>query len=658
MRAVCIQPPLVQLNAPYPAVWYLDAWLRSRGVRSEAVDHSIALARALFSRDGLTMVFDAASKTLAGRSHPDSETARRIREYAENRDRYIATIEPLMDFLAGQDPGFAWRIAVGAGLPTGLPAGMRSAAVAGDGMGPDDARAWASAVLGDLADYISYALDPGFAITRYAERLGASAPSFGPVLDAARSSWVLSTLYRPIARALFGRIASEDGQNADEVAGAAGQCDRPDGLPAVLVLLTVPFPGCLAGAIAAAEEAHAILGDRAVIVAGGGYVSTELRFLDNPDVFDTFDYLAYDAGYGALASIIEALESGNTAQTLWQVRFRDKATGTVVAAGFDPQDNPRVATLESVAIADVHPDYAGLHSGSYLRIVDSANPMHRLWNDTPWLKYRLAYGCYWHRCAFCDTQLDYIARFAPASLESLLAAADAASSATGLYGIHFVDEAMPARHVRAFATANTSRRRPFTFWGNVRFDRSWDEKTCRAAAEGGLIAVSGGVEIATGAGLAMVDKGFGIPDLVRTLAAFKRVGILVHAYLMYGFPGQADRDMADAAEMTRVLLAEGLVDSAFWHKFVLTRHSALYGRWEKGEVPGLEPRIPASGFALNDLRFAGEEDSDKWTGVLDAALSTWAEEGRTEVPLQAFLPKGMPRPTIDALSILRAAGIR
>ncbi|MBU0926433.1 MAG: radical SAM protein [Spirochaetes bacterium] len=680
MRAICIQPPLVQLNAPYPAAWYLDAWLRSRGVDSRAVDHSIGLARRVFSREGLATVFGAARKSLLGRKHPDEETARRVRAYLDDEAAYIATIDSIAGFLSGEDPAYAYRIAAGSGLP----AGMRAEAVFGDGIGPDDARAFATATINDLSDFITYALDPGFGAVRYAERIARSAASFAPIREAARDGWTIGTFYRPMLREEFGRFAAD----AREKPGR----DEParDTEPA-LVLVSVPFPGCLTGAVAAAEEARAALGPSAVIVAGGGYVSTELRFLEDPAVFDSFDYLAYDAGFGALASILDVMR-GSPRSSLFRVRYRDGA-GRAIASGFPPDEpcllaaaaaqsrapasgpalgtvsapasgaangepgGPDYAVLERDAIARVHPDYSGLDFSRYLRVVDSPNPMHRLWNDTPWLKYRLAYGCYWKRCAFCDTQLDYIKRFMASDLDSLLGAASAAAERTGLYGIHFVDEAMPVNLARAFAGRNAERERPFTFWGNVRFDKAWTDEACAFMAERGLVAVSGGIEIATREGLAIVDKGFSVSDLVRTLAAFKRAGILVHAYLIYGFPGQSDQDIADSAEMARVLLAEGLVDSAFWHKFVLTRHSAMYASWERGERPSLEPIAPRTSFALGDLSFRGEERSERWTAPLDAALSAWADEGEPERPLSGFLPKGLPRPRLDARAALKEAGI-
>jgi hypothetical protein len=267
--------------------------------------------------------------------------------------------------------------------------------------------------------------------------------------------------------------------------------------------------------------------------------------------------------------------------------------------------------------------------------------MHVLWSDSPWLKYRLAQGCYWRRCAFCDTELEYVSRFAPAEAAPLLAAAEAAAARTGLFGLHFVDEAMPMGSLLAFARANRARARaggrPFHFWGNVRFDSSWTPDRCEYLAASGLVAVSGGIEIATEDGLEITDKGFDLAGLVRTLVAMRRAGLLVHAYLIYGFPGQSRADIVDSAEVCRQLFAAGLVDSAFWHRFVLTRHSRMYADWRSGRRPGLAPVERAWDFASNDLGFAGEDAYDEFDGPLATALESWMSGEGLERPAFAAL---------------------
>ena len=348
--------------------------------------------------------------------------------------------------------------------------------------------------------------------------------------------------------------------------------------------------------------------------------------------------------------------------------------GTVVASGFSADafgDAPaweRFRGIERAALAAVAPDYRSADFGAYLRVVDSENPMHRLWSDTPWLKYYLAHGCYWRRCSFCDTELDYVADFARADVGAVMAAATIAAERTGLYGIHFVDEALPMAALLEFARANRAkaagadvgngggiaatpgavlaRRRPFSFWGNVRFDASWTQGRCEFLAASGLVAVSAGIEIATARGLAMTDKGFDLAGLVRTLVAMRRAGLLVHAYLIYGFPGQPAADIVDSAEFCRQLFASGLVDSAFWHRFVLTRHSRMHRQWQDGGRPELKPVDRPWTFANNDLSFEGERAFDRFDAPLAASLAAWMEGAELERPASTWFGRGAPRASI------------
>jgi len=668
MQCILLQPPFTQLNAPYPAIWYLDRFLRDRGHDSHPYDSSIMCLRSIFSAVGLRAIF-AQARLVAGTKQKQQNTVvrQRIADYFRQEDDYCHSIEAICAYLSGEDPGFAYRLAVGAGIPSG----MRTEAVLGEagGIQIDDAPALATAVLNDLSDFIRGTVDSGFETVRYAERIPASASSFETILNAVNNSWILQNFYRPLLDDIFSRHPRHDSEP-------------------VLVCLSVPFPGCLAAAVMAAQCARQHYGPAAIIILGGGYVSTELRTTEDQLLFRNFDYLAYDGGYGALLSIIDHVQS-KAAKAAASAATRATPTTPAVptalygtrwldSSGLQPsvvplqnpvaEQDPDYARQfqhyrekENQAIAEIHPDYRAADFSQYLRIVDSPNPMHRLWNNTPWLKYRMAYGCYWQRCAFCDTQLHYIKHYQLTDQSRLLQAMEDAAGEHKLYGIHFVDEAMPPRLVRSLAAINRSRKRPFTFWGNIRFDKSWTAELCAEAAAGGLVAVSGGIEIASGKGLQIIDKGFTLNQLLVCLANFKQAGILVHAYLIYGFPGQSHQDIADSAEMVRVLLAEGLIDSAFWHRFILTTYSRLHGDYKAGSCKNLQPLYPSGSFAENDLGFQGEADYDPWTAVLDSALAAWADEGQTELPLRHFM-KGqqstrLPTPRVQALKLLREAGV-
>jgi radical SAM superfamily enzyme YgiQ (UPF0313 family) len=645
MKALLVQPPFAQLNSPYPAVHYLEAFLRGRGIEARSVDHSIELYRSIFSREGIAPAFEAARAKLESArpaAPPDAATIAELERYLSYEHLYLEWIDGLVDFLGGGDPSFAHRLAQAAELPQGMRA---SSFLAARGLRISEAEAplLATAMLSDLGDLVAYALDPSFATVRYGERIASSAASFAPIRDALDASPLLGSAYDEILAAEWAR-----------------QGRAPE-----LLLVSIPFPGCLLGALACARSARAAFGTRTRVVFGGGYVSTELRELRDPGIFDFCDYLSFDSAYGSLASIIE-VEAGADRGLLYKAMYRG-ADGRVVAAGFDDEgcpdragapigpsrstpcaDGARFRAEDQAAIRSVAPDYASADFGRYLRAADSENPMHRLWSDSVWLKYRLAQGCYWRRCAFCDTGLEYVSRYVPAELGPLMDAASAASERSGIRGIHFVDEAMPMKELLAFACANRARAREkgkaFHFWGNVRFDSSWTEDRCEFLAASGLIAVSGGIEIATEAGLEMTDKGFDLRGLVTTLVAMRRAGLLVHAYLIYGFPGQSRRDIVDSAEACRQLFASGLVDSAFWHRFVLTRHSRMYRERLAGKRAGLEAIERSWDFANNDLGFAGEEAFDEFDAPLAAALDLWMAGEALERPAERTLAEaGLPR---------------
>ncbi|MCE5255245.1 MAG: radical SAM protein [Spirochaetaceae bacterium] len=710
MKAILIQPPFTQLNAPYPAVHYLEAFLRRRGDSAVSFDHSIELYRGIFSSKGLAKVFadahaamdDRAAMSAKGggknkdRSRAagmDEETQRQIERYFSYERLYIEWIDGLVDFLAGSDPGMAHRLASAVELPQGART-EAFLAERGGRIDPDEARSLATQILDDLGDFITYTLDPAFGTVRYAERIASSRADFGEVRSALDSSWLMMEFYEPMLKEFW----------AARVAEAAVE-------PIDFILVTIPFPGCLIGALACARTARKAFGETGAadaqsttaqsttargtqltpsvpgapqmppiprIVFGGGYVSTELRGLRDTGIFDFCDYLSFDAGYGSITSIIDQGASG-----LYKTMVR-RADSALLVEGFPEGDSAceesgekriilqcpdydHYKRFEREATVGVFPDYQSADFGAYLRVVDSENSMHRLWSDTPWLKYSLAHGCYWHRCTFCDTQLEYVRDFATSNTGALLAAADTASARSGLTGIHFVDEAMPMAALLDFARANRARTyrerttraqsqastgihtqgKPFSFWGNVRFDSSWTQGRCEFLAASGLVAVSGGIEIATERGLEMTGKGFGLASLVRTLVAMRRAGLLVHTYLIYGFPGQGTADIVDSAEFCRQLFAAGLVDSAFWHRFVLTRHSCMYREWKDGKRPGLVPLDKPWSFANNDLSFQGESTFDRFDAPLAASLDAWMKGIDLDKPVSAWFGRAAPRTSLS-----------
>ncbi|MCL2374126.1 MAG: radical SAM protein, partial [Treponema sp.] len=372
-------------------------------------------------------------------------------------------------------------------------------------------------------------------------------------------------------------------------------------------------------------------------IAGGGYVNTELRFTHAPELANYFDYISLDRGYANLISIL-----GQNKKS--------------------PDENPQVLRLcgenfqtdvisEDEAARTVFPDYAGVDFSRYLYPVDDANPMHRLWSDGHWLKAYLAHGCYWHSCAFCDVTLDYIKKFIPVDVSALFAHLKTQAEKTGVRGVHLVDEAAPVSSLLEFALFNREAGLPLNFWGNIRFERDFCPDTAGILAAGGLVGVSAGIEVATERGFKRLGKGITLESAVRACAAFKEAGILTHAYLIYGYWDEDEQEIIDSAEIMRQLFALGLLDCAFWHKFVLTRHSRIYAEKQRGLHPGLiikdDPGNTLGGiFALNDLSFAGEEKFDRYAEPLERLLAAWMR-GETETPVTEAFPFKVKCPSVS-----------
>lgn len=619
MRTLLLIPPLTQLNTPYPSTAYITGFLNARGYAVAQADVGIETVLALFSRDGLERVFHrirAGAEALPGEA----------RQMLALERAYLDSIDPVIAFLQGADPAMAPRICQGGFLPRGprfaamaaLAGSAGSNGSAGSDLRPgaysaDRARHLATLYLEDLADLIQATVAPQFALSRYAESVGASATSFDAIarsLDAPPSltdELMLETLWRHV-------------EMADPT----------------LVGLTVPFPGNLYGAFRIAQALKARRPE-IPIVLGGGYANTELRRLRDPRVFDYLDYVTLDAGERPLLCLLEHLAGKRDERELRRTFLR--RNGRVVFR--DGAREPEFSQAEAGT-----PTYVGLPLNRYLSVLDTLNPMHRLWSEGHWNKLTVAHGCYWKQCTFCDVGLDYIARYEANPGEVLADRVEALIAETGRRGFHFVDEAAPPAGLKALALILLERGVTITWWGNIRFETAFTDDLCRLLAAAGCIAATGGLEVATDRLLQTMKKGITVDQAARVAAAFRGAGVLVHAYLMYGFPGETLAETVEALERVRQLFARGLIQSAFWHRFVATAHSpigldpAAYGIRITGPTFG--------GFAENDLTHDDPAGVlDEWVGEgLRVALFNYREGLGLKADVRTWFRRAVPRPRV------------
>ncbi|WP_374601348.1 radical SAM protein [Niveibacterium sp.] len=616
LRVLSVIPPMTQLNTPYPSTAYLTGFLRSRGVDAVQEDLALALVLKLFSPEGLAAIREAI-EALPARKH-----TRQVASFLAQYPRYAATIAPVVAFLQGRDTTLAHRIGGRDFLPEGARFESLDVYIDPDGGDPlawafgalgmqDRARHLATLYLNDLADVLRDAVDPRFEFVRYAESLAQSQPTF-----------------EPLARALAAPPTLVDTRLAALTREAIAK-HTPR-----IVLLSVPFPGSVYGAFRIAQTIKSI--DPSIVtVLGGGFANTELRELSEPRVFDYFDYVTLDAGERPLLALIEHLDGKRSQQRLVRTFLRDADTGAVRYVNFVEPD---------IAFAEVGtPTWDGLPLDRYLSVLDMLNPMHRLWSDGRWNKLTVAHGCYWKKCSFCDVSLDYISRYDGASAATLVDRIDAIVAETGQSGFHFVDEAAPPKSLKALAQELVSRNRAISWWGNIRFEKSFTPELCRLLAQSGCIAVSGGLEVASDRLLNLMKKGVSVDQVARVTHAFTDAGILVHAYLMYGFPTQTVQDTVDALEYVRQLFEAGCIQSGFFHRFSCTVHSPVGKNPEEYGVT-LQPLPPVS-FAKNDIGFVDPTgvDHDTLGVALNKALYNYMHGIGLEEDVRSWFQTRVPR---------------
>ena len=581
LRVLSVIPPMTQLNTPYPSSAYLTGFLRSRGVDAVQEDLALALVLRLLSRGGLLEIrrrIEAA---------PPAHPTEPVQSFMAQFDHYVATIDRVIAFLQGRDATLAHRINSRAFLPEGPRFRTLDVYVDEDGGDPlawafgalglqDKARHLATLYLNDLADVLRDAVDPRFEFVRYAESLATSQPTFEPLAAALAA-----------APNLMDEVLTE-------LTKAAVERHRPR-----LVLLSVPFPGAVYAAFRIAQAVKAV--DPTIVVAlGGGFVNTELRELAEPRVFDHIDYVTLDSGERPLLALLEHLNGKRSRQRLVRTFVRDADTGLVRYINFVEPDVP---------FAEVGtPTWDGLPLDQYLSLLDMLNPMNRLWSDGRWNKLTVAHGCYWKKCSFCDVSLDYISRYETATAETLVDRIEAIVAETGQTGFHFVDEAAPPKALKALAAELQRRDVQISWWGNIRFEKTFTPELCQELADSGCIAMSGGLEVASDRLLTLMKKGVSVDQVARVTKGFSDAGILVHAYLMYGFPTQTVQDTVDALEYVRQLFEHGCIQSGFFHRFACTVHSPV----------GLNPAeygvklrpLPPVTFAQNDVGFIDPTGTD------------------------------------------------
>lgn len=744
---IIVQPPLVQLNTPYPSGAYLKAFFSQLkkdypqwaigSVRW--IDYSNALYRSIFSQTGLKKLFSSTEKKAVEKAFHYEKAGKEneafnLRRYVSQQEQWIRWIPAITDILSGKGRELSHEFVRSPGIPRGYRMENYLASLSSE-PDADDALILASLALADLADYISVVYDPAFELIRYGESAAVSATSMEEI-KAAMAAPIMNDFYTPLVQELIAGCDSRRRQ---------------------LICVSCPFPGTVTAALLTCKLFKEAGMDKVFTVMGGGCVNTDLRDCKERLLAEWVDAFSFDRGYGSYWDFFRHIETVECSQCgtervplgiyktnpevykdtarespgtvlfpqaiknadIYKMRFFSKNIegqnsklfskntssetvkktdmGDDVESSFSQgglqekrlrnQDESRYdqcIAVENKYTVQLVPDFSDIDFSLYPRLADSKNPMHRLWSDGAWLKVYLAHGCYWHQCAFCDTSLDYVACYHPVEVEKLHEALYKQAEKTGVRGIHLVDEAAPPVALRNFALANLKKDKPLSFWGNIRYEKVFSRDLADILAHSGLTAVSGGIEIASGSGLDAVHKGTDLDSIVAACAAFKEAGILTHAYMIYGYWLETPQMLIDSMETLRQLFAAGLLDSSFWHRFTLTKHSRIYTEYCKGMHQELEvtdnplhkgcdgeqdsagsvstglvsagstPNGSVSAGLRSDslfsdsiLHFKGEEKSVRYGEALNNALATWMAGEKLKAPVTSWFDFPMPKPSVS-----------
>ena len=521
----------------------------------------------------------------------------------------------------------------------------------------DDARFLASMALSDLADYIAAVYDSEFSLVRYAESLAVSEESFSSI-EKKLDSPVLENFYKGVLEKKFAEFA--DFFDLSSESDLKSEEKKSSGSERNLVCISVPFAGTFAAALYTGKFLKEKFGSKVFVCIGGGFVNTELREMKDNSISKYIDAISFDRGYGSYKNLLDSLCGADFSD---EKKSTEKETSFYKMRIFDGKkifdckwESPHYKKFEDEITVHLVPDYSEIDFSKYPRMIDDVNPMQRLWSDGSWIKAYLAHGCYWHKCAFCDVNLDYVCGYELCDVKNLFYGLKKQCEEKKVFGIHFVDEAMPPLAMKNFARLNSLDQSKLSWWGNVRFEKVYSRDLADFLSFGGLIGVSGGIEIATGSGLDAVHKGTDLDSIVSACCAFKEAGILIHAYMIYGYWGENELDTINSMETLRQFFKAGLLDSCFWHKFVLTRHSRIYSEWEKGLYPDLKVFEPKNSgvFAKNGLHFEGEKKSQKFGNGLNAALNSWMRGEALDKKVGKWFDFKTPLPSIPGDYIEKA----
>jgi len=276
------------------------------------------------------------------------------------------------------------------------------------------------------------------------------------------------------------------------------------------------------------------------VTVGGPHISMLREPLTSvPALFTLIDSaVAYD-GEEALLQLTRAVVQKESLATVPNLIYRE---------GDQIRVNER-QTPEKITNLPL-PDFDGLPLGRYLA------PQQAL----PLLTAR---GCYFGKCAFCNTGYGADDTFSQLKAEQIVEQMMALHTKHGVKHIFFSDEAITPRNLRHVAPLLTALGTPLHWGGCTRFEKVIDRSLLEKIYAAGCRMILFGLESASQPVMDKMVKGTELAHMSRILTESTAAGIWNHTFFFFGFPGETIED------------AQQTVNFLYEHKHHI--HSAALG---------------------------------------------------------------------------------
>lgn len=156
---------------------------------------------------------------------------------------------------------------------------------------------------------------------------------------------------------------------------------------------------------------------------------------------------------------------------------------------------------------------------------------------------RFTYQCYWARCKFCAEKESHDCLFPEYDFNQITNFCINGKCRGDFDGIFFLDSAISPNILEKFAERILENGEEILWGSNVRCDRRFTEEDfIIKLALSGCKFLKFGLESGSQKVLNYMDKGIKVENAARFINLCRKHGILVHAYVMFAFPGENKKD--------------------------------------------------------------------------------------------------------------------